>query len=54
MDEKTKRLINPKPDWLERASQPSELGIKERAMFVAIVVLGLVTLGCAAAFVLLR
>lgn len=23
MDEKTKRLINPKPDWLDKASDPS-------------------------------
>lgn len=52
MDEKTRRLINPEPDWLDRAAAPSELKMRDRLLMVGAVVLVLLTCVGAAAFFL--
>jgi hypothetical protein len=40
-----------KPDWLDRASEPSHLGIKERVLIICTVLLLLGGLALAAVFV---
>ena len=52
MDEKTRRILKPEPDWLERASQPSELGLKAWALIIGTAMCFLLAAACAVAFVL--
>ena len=52
MDEKTRRILKPEPDWLERANQPSEIDLKVRLMFAFVVVGGLFVVGSVVALFL--
>lgn len=50
MDSATRQVVNPKPDWLTLASQPSDLTIGDRLMAFATIWLLLLATGCLVAF----
>lgn len=52
MDSATRKIVNPKPDWLALASQPSDLTLGDRLTALAAIGFVLLAAGCIVAFLL--